>query len=824
MRSTPMPTVSRTLFHTFRIPRFQYQQNRNTVHKPQPEKSDIRQLCPMAYELVHQKKYFLRTSTALPPGCVDFNTGLFRMTSVTDRPGADKFGGRRTTNDVRLNTRVNLGGCSFVETLCEEDEFCYDGGGGVRGSAHIKYRLECVHPAEMVGEAPVGHAGPGELINKSTPPENTGASQRPNWYIKASMGPGGQASAIGVCPGQRRRGDGLFGRCESESRLGAADLWRPDLDVSGAKLLESELERLWEQGYRWRHVYSQCVVRSALSAIRHGRLYDPGFCARTLGSTLPIVSDEIAMELEHLSPDDLAFIKFTPNSGLKEGAFLTSGEVLSSAEDKADAAVASAASIAALKDALKAQAMKRKPKNTEVAKDDSNETDDASADSEDVAGVLNYLQQVAKDTASLLDENKERYDVFVPPDVPVVETELSSDLNQRPIFTEEGIQWIPLGQGDEGRSAEETVAQPARVPTAPSASVPPEKERSRDIGRVLNEVALSEGSSAASSPNSDGSSGGAATSATDAPSSSAAMDRPPSPWESKTHGWADSREDSLRLDGWMEFPKETLYPTGAYEGDELLDIGVRQDPAFRRPMRYDTKKPGPTYFYHEPDSSETSLENVENVRRIMMAQHQRNKMRFGTQDDVGQEDAVLDHLKEVGQANGKRHGLVPTGSKEMLEHSYRGALDAGPTPDGFYSALDSSSAYIVLNEAPSSQEEADRVVSSLQRALLLPSGTFSNVRLEGNRVNFKVNPNSQNLNATTVAAKAESLADSLHQNYTIVAAGVVGEGTPTCRRARVHSSYRNMMALPFVQVVMFERFRHVSHNVAFGSPCPSVDF
>lgn len=607
-------------------------------------------------------------------------------------------------------------GCSFVETLCEEDEFCYD--------------------------------------------------------------------------------DGLFGRCESVSRLGAADLWRPDLDVSGAKLLESELERLWEQGYRWRHVYSQCVVRSALSAIRHGRLYDPGFCARTLRSTLPLVSDEIAMELEHLSPDDLAFIKFTPNSDLKEGAtpqfadevyfppldspavqgaFLTSGEVLSSAEDKADAAAAAAASLAALKDALKAQAMKRKAKSAEVGKEDSNETDDASTDSEDVAGVLNYLRQVAQDTASLLDENKDRYDVFIPPDVPVVETELSSDLNQRPVFTEEGIQWVPLSQGDEARAGDESVAEPAQAPAAATAAVLPDVEGGRDMGRVLNEPASLDDSSSASSPNGDGSSAGVAASATDASSSSAAMDRPPSPWESKPHGWTDSREDSLRLDGWMEFPKETLYPTGAYEGDELLDIGVRQDPAFRRPMRYDTKKPGPTYFYHEPDSSETSLENVENVRRIMMAQHQRNKMRLGTQDDVGQEDAVLDHLKEVGQANGKRHGLVPTGSKEMLEHSYRGALEAGPTPDGFYSALDSSSAYIVLNEAPSSQDDADRLVSALQRALLLPSGTFSNVRLEGNRVNFKVNPNSQNLNATTVAAKAESLADSLHQNYTIVAAGVVGE-------------------------------------------------
>ncbi|KAH9370944.1 hypothetical protein HPB48_012247 [Haemaphysalis longicornis] len=260
--------------------------------------------------------------------------------------------------------------------------------------------------------------------------------------------------------------DGLFGRCESGSRLGAADLWRPTLDTTGAKLLESELERLWAQGYRWRHVYSQCVVRSALSAIQHGRLYDPGFCARTLRSTLPIVhgarrsarTDVVPYTTPAASPVS-SRLRFTPNSALKEGAppqfadevyfppmdspavqgaFLASGEVLGSVDDKEESSAADA-SLAALKEALKAQAMKRKAKvggarckkrkerggggggplapkgeTAEVAKDDSNETGGTSAEGEDVLGVLSYLRQVAQDTASLLDENKDGYDVFIP--------------------------------------------------------------------------------------------------------------------------------------------------------------------------------------------------------------------------------------------------------------------------------------------------------------------------------------------------------------------------------------------------------------------------
>ncbi|KAK8772009.1 hypothetical protein V5799_024747, partial [Amblyomma americanum] len=257
---------------------------------------------------------------------------------------------------------------------------------------------------------------------------------------------------------------------------------------------------------------------------------------------------------------------FTPNSGLKEGAapqfadevyfpplevpavqgaFLASGEVLASAEDRAVSDAAT--SLAALKDALKAQAMKRKAKNAEVAKDDSNETGDASAENEEVLGVLNYLRQVAQDTASLLDENRDRYDVFIPPDVPVVETELSSDLDQRPIFTEEGIQWVPLNQADEARADDVAAAPAAETAATPASAVAP--GGTREEGRAVDDAVPEDSSSASSRMGGISAGIGASSvggSAADA-SSSAAMDRPPAPWESKPHGWTDSHEDALRL-------------------------------------------------------------------------------------------------------------------------------------------------------------------------------------------------------------------------------------------------------------------------------------
>ncbi|KAG0413064.1 hypothetical protein HPB47_009794, partial [Ixodes persulcatus] len=124
---------------------------------------------------------------------------------------------------------------------------------------------------------------------------------------------------------------------------------------------------------------------------------------------------------------------------------------------------------------------------------------------------------------------------------------------------------------------------------------------------------------------------------------------------------------------WMDFPKDQPYRPD--DEDEVLDINLRQDPAFRRPMRYDTKKPGPTYFFHEPDSSETSNENEQNARRVMLRQQKlRAGARYGVEQDVDQEDAVLDHLKEVAVRG------PPRLSGPYTDRWVRSAIPALPGP------------------------------------------------------------------------------------------------------------------------------------------------
>lgn len=62
--------------------------------------------------------------------------------------------------------------------------------------------------------------------------------------------------------------------------------------TSSIRLLESELARLWSEGYRWPDEYTQCVVRQLLEGARQGAaaaLYDPGYCAHALKLALPAI-------------------------------------------------------------------------------------------------------------------------------------------------------------------------------------------------------------------------------------------------------------------------------------------------------------------------------------------------------------------------------------------------------------------------------------------------------------------------------------------------------------------------------------------------------
>lgn len=47
-------------------------------------------------------------------------------------------------------------------------------------------------------------------------------------------------------------------------------MYRYDLSKGDAHAVEREMEKLFALGYRWGHVYTQCVLQTLLESIRRG--------------------------------------------------------------------------------------------------------------------------------------------------------------------------------------------------------------------------------------------------------------------------------------------------------------------------------------------------------------------------------------------------------------------------------------------------------------------------------------------------------------------------------------------------------------------------
>ena len=63
--------------------------------------------------------------------------------------------------------------------------------------------------------------------------------------------------------------DFAFGRCVSRDDDSDDDFYRfPDFSAEEEGLLEDEVSRLYDNGFVWTDDYTQCVLQTALAAIR----------------------------------------------------------------------------------------------------------------------------------------------------------------------------------------------------------------------------------------------------------------------------------------------------------------------------------------------------------------------------------------------------------------------------------------------------------------------------------------------------------------------------------------------------------------------------
>lgn len=87
--------------------------------------------------------------------------------------------------------------------------------------------------------------------------------------------------------------DYAFGRCVSASDVENGDLYRfPVFSAEEETFLENEMSRLYENGFVWTDDYTQCVLQTALAAIRDQIDYDIELCEVLLTQETSDILDE----------------------------------------------------------------------------------------------------------------------------------------------------------------------------------------------------------------------------------------------------------------------------------------------------------------------------------------------------------------------------------------------------------------------------------------------------------------------------------------------------------------------------------------------------
>lgn len=580
--------------------------------------------------------------------------------------------------------------------------------------------------------------------------------------------------------------DNAFGRC-----LGNYDpdeeFYRHVLGADTMRLLEKELARLFVGGYRWNHQYTQCVVQNILYSKRHSVSYDPGLCARILELTLPSVPDDVEEKLLSTEPDEMAFVKFTPytDDDDDDGNSVYAAEYFTPQEN----------SESSHDDFVNEDGRHYEFGNVKNRYSKRVEVDEA----EGRSSASRYMSEIDRGIRELLNHGTDQSDSNNESKLPLIQADLSPAMNHRPAFSEGGIEWVPVGDHVGDMDDDD-------VPNFTDGSIG-EKEKKTWIqtdespdGIKLKDVT----SSLKKPPDDDG------------------IEDSKSPEESN-FVWNKREKNGFEedLDKWTS-PDVTQ--NGKYDRDPSED-GDNVLPTFERSMRYDTKKPGPSFPYHGEDSSEERRDQMEqrdiSILESLMEEAHDNQLHSvlqppvrGTQSDVplsdedgiaGMEKSLNDLLlpvKSYGFSNptsqenkpvlqndmprvptsevekeddievkrayhrpqGNQQEVIEGGKTNNILRDEDKTADVARTGEGHigrYDSVDTNYAYILVKDEAASPQDVQKLVLGLEKVLDLPRGTFSNIRVNESQVTFKVNPNKHKLNASDVAAEAEKHSSQL---------------------------------------------------------------
>ncbi|GBM05629.1 hypothetical protein AVEN_202260-2 [Araneus ventricosus] len=259
-----------------------------------------------------------------------------------------------------------------------------------------------------------------------------------------------------------------------------------------------------------------------------------------------------------------------------------------------------------------------------------------------------------------------------------------------------------------------------------------------------------------------------------------------------------------------------------YLEDQLYAIlpVSKSKPTSSNDKRYDTKKPGPTYMIHEDEDGDTSHDDdemaMQGTDRLIQAlsrkvwQNQLHSQfnppvgvskpllpfirrfeatdefrRIYVTDDDGENDNIIKDISgdpKEEEEKPKAFERISNDHPEVIEgidasetlrdeDKTANAAKTGEGHLGRYDSVDATHTNLVIKEKSPNEEEAQNLVKVLEKYLDLDRGSFSNVRVNGRIITFKVNPNSKGLNASEVSTRAQSLSNELRKQTELTVEG-----------------------------------------------------
>nr|XP_042897373.1 uncharacterized protein LOC122269256 [Parasteatoda tepidariorum] len=587
-------------------------------------------------------------------------------------------------------------------------------------------------------------------------------------------------------------------------------------------LLEKEFTRLFAGGYRWRHEYTQCVVQNILYSSRHKIFYDPGLCSRIMQFTLPDVPPDILLDIETPDPEELAFIKFKPNRKDSDGTMfaeeLFTPPIFSERQSEED----------------ENETPESDPE-THWLHEYRNKRFPTRPEETPLAGkkdVLRELIKTTEDTGKLLNGIRENSDRYSDNDMQI-KSDFPSGLNQKEALREGSIEFLPI---EDNEFPEDELLDPfdkKRVvqltdhynsqdqDTHPIVKISSDQENpsAQKSGYNADEEIPTFGR-IRGEDNEDVNFRWNAKHRTkfmDDDLTRFAKGDPARQERVKNLNFEPESTDNNNLsdiDILYNFPTDVI--ENDYLEDQLYAIfpTAKGMPTFTRDMRYDTKKPGPTYMLHDDEDGDTSHDDEEMAGQEMdrflshLTQNvEHNQLLSLLKSPVGVHKSyntfvpnfeVTDETRRIfvtsgipsmpEEVFGSKDGSVklperqqsferpPADQPELLEgiddeksKEVRGdeekptnAAKTGEGHVGHYDNVASTHTYLLIKEKNIGEEKAQELVDTLIKIL------------EGRQITFKVNPNALNMNASEVATKAEEHSSHLREltGLTIEAAGI----------------------------------------------------